>query len=159
MTTYQSGDKAIVSPRFSMYRRLVTANSVIDLGRSSSYRRNGAHLRIAGAFFTPAILSYGGLCGDTFGCAGVLYARSANPAQSATFHRLAATGGSSSHTGATPMNIFTLTPDQIRHKIERHRARAIAQLNTKSSLKVRTERYNAEMARARFFEAMLKGAK
>ena len=57
------------------------------------------------------------------------------------------------------MNIFALSPSDIQHKIERHRARAIAQLNTNSSLKVRTDRYNAEMARARFYEAMLRGAK
>lgn len=57
------------------------------------------------------------------------------------------------------LNIFALNPSDIQHKIERHRARAVAQLKTKSSLKVRTERYNAEMARVRFYEAMLKGAK
>ncbi|NWD66390.1 hypothetical protein HX870_01975 [Pseudomonas gingeri] len=55
------------------------------------------------------------------------------------------------------LNIFDLSPSEIRNKAERHRARAIAQLSTKSSLKVRTERYNAEMARARLFESMLAG--
>lgn len=54
-------------------------------------------------------------------------------------------------------HIFQLTPEQIRNKIARHRAMAIAQLRSKSSLKVRTERYNAQMAKARFFEAMLAG--
>lgn len=54
--------------------------------------------------------------------------------------------------------LFSLTPSEVQSKAERHRARAIAQLNTKSSLKVRTDRYNAEMARARFFEAMLSGS-
>lgn len=56
------------------------------------------------------------------------------------------------------LNIFALSPSEIQHKIERHRARAISQLSTKSSLKVRTERYNAEMAHARFYEAMLAGS-
>lgn len=56
---------------------------------------------IAGAFFVPAIQCYGGLRGDTFGCAGFLLPRSANPAQSATLIRLAANGGSSSAKGAT----------------------------------------------------------
>lgn len=152
MTSYKFGDTAIVSPRFSMYRRLVTANSVNDLGRSSSYRRNGAHLRIAGAFFTPAIQSYGGLCGDTFGCAGVLYARSANPAQSATLHRLAATGGSSSHTGAASMlNLFSISPSKIR--VTAHRAMALAALHANSSLSVRLKRYNAHMEIVRALES------
>ncbi|MNY61782.1 hypothetical protein D3C86_1985040 [compost metagenome] len=53
--------------------------------------------------------------------------------------------------------LFRLTPSEIQSKAERHRARAIAQLSKKSSLKVRHERYNAEMTRARFFEAMLAG--
>lgn len=53
--------------------------------------------------------------------------------------------------------LFSLTPSEIQSKIERHRARAVAQLSKKSSLKVRTNRYNAEMTRARFFEAMLAG--
>jgi len=151
--------KALVSSVLGMYRPPVAANSATDLGRSSTYRRNGAPLRIDGAFFVPAIQSYGGLRGDTFGCAGVLYARSANPAQSATITRLAANGGSSSHTGATPMlsHYFSLTPEQIQTKIAVHRARALAQLRSKSSLKVRTDRYNQQMARARFFEAMLAG--
>ena len=55
------------------------------------------------------------------------------------------------------LNIFALNPSDIQHKIERHRARAVAQLKSGSSLKVRHQRYNAEMARARFFEAMLAG--
>lgn len=54
--------------------------------------------------------------------------------------------------------LFSLTPPEIQNKIARHRARAISQLKSKSSLKVRHDRYNAEMARARFFEAMLSGA-
>lgn len=53
--------------------------------------------------------------------------------------------------------LFSLTPSEVQNKAERHRARAISQLSTKSSLKVRTDRYNSEMARARFYEAMLAG--
>ncbi|KPB72511.1 hypothetical protein ACKUFS_20860 [Pseudomonas cannabina] len=53
--------------------------------------------------------------------------------------------------------LASLTPEQILHKIDVHRARAFSQLRKKSSLKVRTERYNAEMARARFYEAVLNG--
>ena len=53
--------------------------------------------------------------------------------------------------------LFSLTPSEVQNKVERHRARAIAQLKSESSLKVRHQRYNAEMARARFCEAMLAG--
>ena len=159
MTTYQSGDKAIVSPRFSMYRRLVAANSASGCGSPTSKRRYSAPITIAGAFFTPAILFYGGCAWGAFERAGFLLSRSSTPAHSRHPIRVEANRGGSSTIGATPMNIFALSPSDIQHKIERHRARAIAQLKTKSSLKVRTERYNAEMARARFYEAMLKGAK
>ncbi len=54
--------------------------------------------------------------------------------------------------------LSSLTPSEIQNKAERHRARALSQLKSKSSLKVRHERYNAEMTRARFFEAMLAGS-
>lgn len=53
--------------------------------------------------------------------------------------------------------LFSLTTPEIQSKIELHRARAVAQLKSKSSLRVRHERYNSEMARARFFESMLVG--
>jgi hypothetical protein len=52
-------------------------------------------------------------------------------------------------------HLFSLSPPEIQSKVERHRARAVAQLRSESSLKVRHQRYNAEMALARFFEAML----
>ena len=131
------------------YSSAVTANSVTDLGRSSTHRRNSALLRIAGAFFVPAIQSYGGLRGDTFGCAGILCARSANPAQSATITRLAANGGSSSHMGATPMT--ALIPSKIRASI--HRRMALYALRANSSLSVRINRYNAHMTIVRALEA------
>lgn len=54
-------------------------------------------------------------------------------------------------------HLFSLSPPEIQSKVERHRARAVAQLRSESSLKVRHQRYNAEMALARFFEAMLAG--
>lgn len=159
MTTYQSGDKAIVSPRFSMYRGLVAANSASGCGSPINNRRTSVHVPKTDAFFVPEISSYGGCAWGAFERAGFLLSRSSTPAHSRHPIRVEANRGGSSTIGATPMNIFALSPSDIQHKIERHRARAIAQLNTKSSLKVRTERYNAEMARARFYEAMLKGAK
>lgn len=54
-------------------------------------------------------------------------------------------------------HLSALTPEQIRNKIARHRAMAIAQLRSKSSLSVRKRRYDEQMAKARFFEAMLAG--
>ncbi|MNF50628.1 hypothetical protein D3C84_319280 [compost metagenome] len=149
----------VASASFRGYRLFVAVNPVIELGRSWNVRRNSAPITIAGAFFVPAFLCYGGLRGDTYGCAGFLTSRSANPAQPVTLSRLAAKGGSSSTLGAVPMlnRLFSLTPSEIQNKAKRHRARAIAQLSKKSSLKVRHERYNAEMTRARFFEAMLAG--
>lgn len=138
--------QGVASAPTGRYRPIVTANSVNDLGRSMSKRRNSAPTSIAGAFFVPAIQSYGGLRGDTFGCAGFLLPRSANPAQSATLIRLAANGGSSSAKGATPMH--ALTPSKIRAYA--HRRLALAALRAKSSLSVRIARYNhhAEIARA-----------
>ena len=93
-------------------------------------------------------------------CAGLRLPRSANPMQLATLSCLAAgRGGSDEVNGATPMltHLFSLTRSEVQNKVERHRARAVAQLKSESSLKVRHQRYNAEMARARFFEAMLAG--
>ncbi len=54
---------------------------------------------IAGAFFVPAMSCYGGGARDTFGCAGLLSSRSANPRTAATSTCLAASGGSSTTKG------------------------------------------------------------
>jgi hypothetical protein len=109
---------SVASNRPRGYRSPVAANSAIELGRSRNVRRNSAPITIAGAFFVPAILCYGGLRGDTFGCAGFLTSRSANPAQPATQIRLAANGGSSSTLGATPM-IHTLNPSRIPVELQK----------------------------------------
>lgn len=152
--------KALVSSVFGMYRRPVAANSATDLGRSKTTRRTSALHLTAGAFFVPAALRYGGCAWDAFGRAGFRVSRSANPRTAVTIPCLAASGdGSESTHGATSMlsHLFQLTPEQIRNKIARHRAMAIAQLRSKSSLSVRKRRYDEQMARARFFEAMLAG--
>ncbi|RWA29193.1 hypothetical protein DJ028_05680 [Pseudomonas veronii] len=91
-----------------------------DLGRSSIVRRTSAHHPIAGAFFASAHSCYGGCAWDTFGCAGFLTSRSANPRTAATPPRLAAKGGSSSTLGATPMT--TLHPSTIRTCVHSRRA-------------------------------------
>lgn len=141
------------------YSFVVAANSATGFDGPTNPRRTGAPITIAGAFFVPAHPVYGGCAQDTFGCAGFLDSRSANPRTAATLSCFAAIGGSSSNQGASPVLnlLFSLTPPEIQNKIERHRARAVAQLKSQSSLKVRHQRYNAEMARARFFEAMLAG--
>lgn len=54
---------------------------------------------IAGAFSVPAMSCYGGGARDTFGCAGFLSSRSANPRTAATLTCLAASGGSSTTKG------------------------------------------------------------
>lgn len=138
----------VASSRGRRYGLPVAANSAIGLGRSRNVRRNSAPITIAGAFFVPAVTCYGGLRGDTFGCAGFLTSRSANPAQPATLIRLAANGGSSSTLGATPMP--TLIPSAIRAFA--HRRMALSALRANSSLSVRLARYNAHMTIVRKLE-------
>lgn len=132
------------------YRVAVAVNPVADLGRSNKHRRTSAHHPNAGAFFVPAASSYGGCAWDTFGCAGCLCSRSANPRTAATPTCLAAGGDSSTNTGATPMQ-------DNRNPTASHaaawKARALAALRADSSLSVRLNRYNAAMARARALEA------
>ena len=126
----------------------VPAKSATGLGRSRNVRRSSAPITNVGAFFVPAVTCYGGLRGDTFGCAGFLTSRSANPAQPATLTRLAANGGSSSTLGATPMP--TLIPSSIRAFA--HRRMALSALRANSSLSVRLARYNNHMTIARNLE-------
>lgn len=139
----------VASSRGRRYGLPVAANSAIGLGRSRNVRRNSAPITIAGAFFVPVVTCYGGLRGDTFGCAGFLTSRSANPAQPATLIRLAANGGSSSTLGATPMP--TLSPSAIRAFA--HRRMALSALRANSSLSVRLARYNSHMTIARSLES------
>ena len=139
----------VASNRARRYGLPVAANSAIGLGRSRNVRRNSAPITIAGAFFVPAVTCYGGLRGDTFGCAGFLTSRSANPAQPATLIRLAANGGSSSTLGAPPMP--TLSPSAIRAFA--HRRMALSALRANSSLSVRLARYNSHIAIARTLES------
>ena len=66
------------------YSFVVAAKSATGFGDPSSCRRTGAPITIAGAFFVPASLLYGGCAWETFGSAGVLYARFANLRTAAT---------------------------------------------------------------------------
>ena len=77
------------------YPFAVAAQSANGFSGPINNRRTGAPITIAGAFFVPATLFYGGCAWETFGSAGVLYARSANPRTAATLIRFAANCGSS----------------------------------------------------------------
>lgn len=147
-------DRSITSlacNRKGRYGLVVTAKSATDLGGSNSKRRNSAPITIAGAFFAPAFLCYGGLRRSTLGCAGFRLPRSANPVQLATLPCLAADrSGSIEVNGATPMN-YALNPSAIR--VFAHRRLALSALRANSSLSVRLARYNSHMAIVRTLEA------
>ena len=133
-------------PRYSF---LAAAKSVADLGRSNYSRRTSAH-RLAGAFFVSATQRYGGCAWDTFGCAGSLECRSANPRTVAPIRCLAATGDGSKTQGAIPMKP-TRIPSALRARA--HRAMALAALRSDSSLSNRLRRYNHHMEKARTLQA------
>lgn len=141
--------KSVACDELRGYRLPVAAKSATGFGDPSTYRRTGAHSTIAGAFFVPADPVYGGCAWETFGSAGVLYARFANPRTAATLNRLATVRGSSSHTGATSMT--ALIPSKIRALA--HRKMALSALRANSSLSVRLKRYNHHMDQARALEA------
>jgi hypothetical protein len=134
----------------SRYGSLVAADSATGFSSSITYRTQLRPISIAGAFFVPAMSFYGGCAWGTFECAGVLYARSANPRTVATLFRLAANRGGSPHTGAVPMP--TLDPSALRALA--HRRMALAALRADSSLSVRLKRYNAHMAIVRTLEGV-----
>lgn len=146
--------QALPSLPKTAYSQGVAAKSVTDLGRSNNSRRTGAHHQIAGAFFASAAPCYGSCARDTFGCAGCLESRSANPRTAATILRLAANGGSSSTLGAPPMKrSHALNPSPRCIRVAAHKAMALAALHANSSLSTRLARYNHHMQRARALEA------
>lgn len=140
---------SVASSQHGRYGWPVAANSATGLGNPISKRRNSAPITIAGAFFSPAILSYGGCVWETFGSAGFLLPRFTNLRTAAT-HSLGNERGSSPAKGAPPMN--TSTPSKIRAAA--HRRMAMSALRADSSLATRLNRYNAHMQRARAFETM-----
>lgn len=138
-------------PRTQRYGLPVTVNPVADLGRSSKSRRYSAHHPIAGAFFVPAASCYGGCAWDSFGGAGCLDSRSANPRTAVTIPCLAASGDGSPNQGASPMK-HALNPSASHAAA--WKARAFAALRGNSSLSVRLARYNEAMQRARALESV-----
>lgn len=140
-------------PKTPRYSAAVAANSANGRRGPNNSRRTSAHHPKAGAFFVPAVSCYGGCAWDTFGCAGCLESRSANPRTAATLIRFAANRGSSSTLGAPPMkHPHALNPSAIQQHAASLKARAIAALHADSSLSVRLARYNAAMAKARALE-------
>lgn len=133
-----------------MYRLPVAANSVTGFDGPNTTRRTGAPIPIAGAFFVPAVSSYGGCAWGAFGRAGFRVSRSVNPRTAATLYRLTAISGSSTTHGAPPMK-HTRNPST---HAAAWKARAFAALRADSSLSVRLRRYNEAMARARSLETV-----
>ena len=140
----------VASQHQRRYGSPVTVNPVADLGRSNFSRRYSAPVTIAGAFFASAMSRYGGCAWDTFGCAGCLESRSANPRTAVTIPCLAASGDGSKTLGAPPMQT---TRNPSTHAAA-WKARAFAALRSDSSLSVRLRRYNEAMARARSLETV-----
>lgn len=141
---------SIANKHQQRYGSPVTVNPVADLGRSNFSRRYSAPVTIAGAFFASAMSRYGGCAWDTFGCAGCLESRSANPRTAVTIPCLAASGDGSTTLGAPPMQT---TRNPSTHAAA-WKARAFAALRADSSLSVRLRRYNEAMARARSLETV-----
>ena len=138
----------VALPESSRYSAPVAVSPAADLGRSNFSRRTSAHHPKAGAFFASVVSRYGGCAWDTFGCAGCLESRSANPRTAATPIRLAANGDSSPTQGATPMQ-------QLRNlRAAAHRRMAIAALRADSSLRTRLARYQHHITKARALEAV-----
>ena len=139
---------ALAQHQHRRYSGYAPAKSGADLGRSNTTRRTSAHHPIAGAFFVPAVRRYGGLRGDTFGCAGFRVSRSANPSQSVTISCLAADGDGSTTHGAPPMQQLRII------RAAAHRRMAIAALRADSSLSTRLARYQHHITKARALEAV-----
>ncbi len=131
------------------YLRPVAAKSATGFDGPISRRRTGAPITIAGAFFVPAYLVYGGCAWETFGSAGFLLPRSVNLRTAATLFRLTANRGSSSAKGASSMYAIKTSANRAAA----HRAMAMAALYADSSLAVRLRRYNHHMDIARSLES------
>ncbi|XKE44612.1 hypothetical protein LG302_14720 [Halomonas organivorans] len=88
------------------YDAPAVAKSTAGFGDPKRKRRSSAQ-PIAGAIFVPAMRRYGGLRGETFGSAGFLFLRFANPVQSAPKLFGDSRGGSLKERGTCPMTYPT----------------------------------------------------
>lgn len=145
---------AVALPDPSRYSAPVAVNPAAGFGDPFNVRRTSARETIAGAFFMPAMLLYGGRARETFGSAGCLTSRFANLRTAATHYRLATVRGSSDTTlGAPPMkHLHALSPSRLRAAA--HRRMAFAALRADSSAAVRLSRYQHHMAKARALETV-----
>lgn len=135
------------------YGSPVAAKSATRVWRPGNEIGARAPHPIAGAFFVPAVSSYGGCAWETERSAGFQFPRFANLRTAAT-HRLATVGASSTiEIGASPMRT-TLSLSPSKSHAAAWKARALAALRADSSLSVRLRRYNDAMARARAIEAV-----
>jgi hypothetical protein len=142
---------ALALSKLPRYSQDVAAKSATGFGHSNISRRTSATISIAGAFFVPAAMLYGGCAWGTFGCAGCLESRLTNPRTAAT-HSFGHGRGSSSTLGATPMKyLHALNPSKFRAAA--HRRMAFAALHADSSLHTRLTRYQHHMAKARALDA------
>lgn len=141
------------------YLSLAVANSAAGRRNPNSRRRIGAPFQSQALFLCPRYSVMAAVRGQTSVWPGPFLPGIPTPRIAATQSRRKDSGSSSNQEGATSMfaRLFSLTTPEIQSKIELHRARAVSQLKSKSSLKVRHQRYNSEMARARFFESLLAG--
>jgi len=149
-------DELSISPvarnRGRGYRLLVAANSATGFGDLERNWRNSAPITIAGAFFVPALQSYGGCAWETLVSAGFQFPRFAN-LRTAVTHRLATTRGSSIL--KLEFTMTALIPSKFRVLV--HRRMALSALRANSSLSIRLKRYNQHMDTARYLESMLSG--
>ena len=129
------------------YCASVAAKSATGFSRPNSQRRTSAH-PVAGAFFVPAMQSYGGCAWEAFGPAGSLCGRFAN-LRTVTSIFLARDAGGSNHKGATPMQHVRIASAT---RARAHRKMAISALKSDSSLATRLKRYRHHSAKARLLE-------
>ncbi|WP_340675696.1 hypothetical protein [Paraperlucidibaca sp.] len=123
-----------------------------ELGSLNQLSRRISATNTVGAFFVPAVSSYGGCARDTFGCADFLDYRSANSRTVTTSTCLAASRGDSNNLGVSLMQNTTQgasAPTSLLRKITAHRRMAFAALRADSSTSVRLARYNQHMSKAR----------
>jgi len=136
-----------------VYFKNDVAKSTSRFGDRNRQRRTSAHTHDDGAFFVPAHLRYGGCVGETFGSAGSFVPGSPTPAQTATPCLATAVAVPKSDKGTDimkhPISTF------LERRAASHRAMAYAALRADSSLRVRRNRYNRHIEKARAAEAAL----
>lgn len=131
----------------------VAAKSAAGFGDPIRHWRTGALSCVTGAFFMPVIMLYGSCARETFGSAGFLCPRFANLRTATTLNCLATVRGSSHLDIGVPQMKNHAPNPSIQNRIAALKARAISALHADSSLKVRLDRYNAAMRKARALES------